>query len=562
MLLPFFVCAACSTDSSTSIDAGAKQPDALIVDGSTTDILGDGPARDSVATDGGADQQVEQTGSPAWTTFTPSADTMIVYVSNSLGDDSTCDSYAASAVDDVFQPSDAFTPCKTIGKAASIFNALPNGAPHWILFKSGDTWTNESFGKWEKSGRSAAEPALLASYGDSSERPRVLTGTDGFSAAVSAGVEFVTIADLHIDAHTYASDGSTGPRAFRWITEVAGGDWVFEGLHVQNFQTAFLIGASQDPYRGKISNLTFRNNVVNGNQGENALYISGVNGAQLFEGNTFYDNAYLPGHEDGAYRGKHIYFDNENGYPPFDPTGSAIFRENIFVDSTAYAFHARTGGEIENNYVEGHGLGIVVGGHDGGQTWDLVTTSVHHNVVMHLVDSLHQELGYGILLENSDADVEYNIIAYYGSAKDYGHPFQVSGEAGNTTTARLVRNTIYSTVGDIRKIDDVAPIVQSDNLINDDMELLSTNSLSSAVSFVDAELRDLAKYNMEVLGGPRETKAFMLEALKQWRGNFSGAYTANAVNEYIRRGFEPDGSQPEMCAKGAVPCGYGSGADN
>jgi hypothetical protein len=175
---------------------------------------------------------------------------------------------------------------------------------------------------------------------------------------------------------------------------------------------------------------------------------------------------------------------------------------------------------------------------------------------MHLNDSLDQTLGYGIILENADADVERNIIAYYGSAKPYGHPLFITGDAGNKTRVRMSNNTVYSTVGNIRTGGNVAPIEQKDNLINDDMNLFSSNIRSSRVNFVDPDLRDLAKYNRDILGGARDVDDFMDEALKQWRGYFRPEYTVTEVNDYIRRGFEPDGSQPEVCNKGAVPCGF------
>ena len=501
-----------------------------------------------------------QAGEP-WTTFTPSVDTRIIYVSNSEGNDSLASSYAASGLSDPFQPLSAVTPYKTIAAATAAYNALPDNQPHWILFKSGDTWTNENVGKWQKSGRSASEPALLASYGDSIEPPKILTGSSSFSGAISNGVNNVTIADVSIRAHTYTTTtGKGGPRAFRWIPAGSSGNFVFEGLHVQDYGTAFLIGASQAPYRGAIKNVTFRNTVINGNQNENAIYISGVNGLKVFEGNTFYDNAYWDNHNEGAFRGKHIYLDNENGYGPEDPTGHAIYKDNFFINSAAYAFQARTGGEIANNYVEDHGTGINIGGHDGGQEWPIVTASVHDNVVLHLGDSLHQTLGYGIGIENGDVDIERNIIAYYESTKPFGHPFYIRGDAGNTTKARLRNNTVYSTTGDIRGGGSVDPIVLTDNLVNndmaDDMGTLGSNVRSSTVNFVDADLRDLAKYNMEILGGARDRDAFMAEAIKQWRGNYRVEYTVNEVNNYIRRGFEPDGSQPEICGKGAVPCGF------
>src|SRR5262245_25827992 len=65
-----------------------------------------------------------------WTTFSPSHDTRIVYVSSSTGSD----------VNDGLSRN---TPVKTIFRGVSLLRA---GFPDWLLFKKGDTWTDESFG--------------------------------------------------------------------------------------------------------------------------------------------------------------------------------------------------------------------------------------------------------------------------------------------------------------------------------------------------------------------------------------------------------------------------------
>ncbi|CAN0464885.1 unnamed protein product, partial [Phaeothamnion confervicola] len=56
-------------------------------------------------------------------------------------------------------------PCATTSKAQSL---MRDRSPDWMLLKKGDTWTggvNGATGGWGKSGRSAAEPMLISSYG-------------------------------------------------------------------------------------------------------------------------------------------------------------------------------------------------------------------------------------------------------------------------------------------------------------------------------------------------------------------------------------------------------------
>jgi cysteine-rich repeat protein len=81
-----------------------------------------------------------------WTVFHPSADSRIVYVSQSTGNDAN-DGLSAS------------TPKKTVAAGAALIRNqydYPYNAtryPDWLLLKRGDSW-NESLGGWSASGRS------------------------------------------------------------------------------------------------------------------------------------------------------------------------------------------------------------------------------------------------------------------------------------------------------------------------------------------------------------------------------------------------------------------------
>src|ERR1700730_9225235 len=93
------------------------------------------------------------------TDFTPSADTRKIYVSDSTGNDNN----------------DGLTPetaVKTIKKGESL---VRNGSSDWLLLKSGDTWTNQSFGDLKFAGRSATNPIVISSYGSG---PAPLVKTD------------------------------------------------------------------------------------------------------------------------------------------------------------------------------------------------------------------------------------------------------------------------------------------------------------------------------------------------------------------------------------------------
>ncbi|OFZ46915.1 MAG: hypothetical protein A2381_03715 [Bdellovibrionales bacterium RIFOXYB1_FULL_37_110] len=107
-----------------------------------------------------------------WTIFKPSMDSRILYVS-AAGNDSTGVVYAPnnSAIgSNPFQPTGAISAFKTYSAA---FGQTREGYSDWILFKRGDSF-NQVIGNQVRSGRSAFEPFLVASYGSSGMSPVLL----------------------------------------------------------------------------------------------------------------------------------------------------------------------------------------------------------------------------------------------------------------------------------------------------------------------------------------------------------------------------------------------------
>jgi hypothetical protein len=94
-----------------------------------------------------------------WTTFEESVDTLKFYCSTS-GSDSN------DGLSDT-------TPKRTIAAVVNL-RVGRDGKPDWILFKRGDTWTDEYMvAATVRSGRSADEPLVIGAYGDESlARPK------------------------------------------------------------------------------------------------------------------------------------------------------------------------------------------------------------------------------------------------------------------------------------------------------------------------------------------------------------------------------------------------------
>jgi len=120
-------------------------------------------------------------GPDGWTVFTKSSDTQVVYVSSSEGDDTG----------DGLSPE---RPLKTLAKGMSL---LRDGYPDWLLLKRGDAW-QEPLGRLRASGRSRAEPVLIASYGDGSKRPLILLGDYRAGLEISGpGMKNIALTGLH-----------------------------------------------------------------------------------------------------------------------------------------------------------------------------------------------------------------------------------------------------------------------------------------------------------------------------------------------------------------------------
>src|SRR4026209_790183 len=125
-----------------------------------------------------------------WTTFTPSADTRIVYVSNS-GSDAN-DGLSTS------------TPVASIAKGISL---IRNGSADELLLKAGDVW-HESIEWPNLSGRSPTEPILISSYGEG-PRPVIASGSQAGFEHVSTPLSNLAIVGLDFYADTRDPDSPT-----------------------------------------------------------------------------------------------------------------------------------------------------------------------------------------------------------------------------------------------------------------------------------------------------------------------------------------------------------------
>jgi len=217
-------------------------------------------------TEGGINNALDH----GWTVFEPAADTRIIYVSSSIGDDSF--SGLAPEWNGVDGPK---------ATAAAAINLMRAGMSDWVLFRRGDTWVNQSV--TIPPGRSGSEPSILAAYGDSTVRPRFELDSTWLNLAGGApthmrilGLHVVMASKVPDDPHFTGLGGS----CIRWVA--GGGDLLVEDVRCDYAQVN-LEGEPTMP-------LTLRRNVFNSNYSLNShaqgLFTS-IDAPLLIEENLF-----------------------------------------------------------------------------------------------------------------------------------------------------------------------------------------------------------------------------------------------------------------------------------
>jgi hypothetical protein len=514
-----------------------------------------------------------------WTELPKASDATEIYVSSSDGNDNNDGKTPATAV-------------KTIAKGKSL---LTDGKPDRLLLKRGDVW-NEGLGTWTFSGRSAAEPMVVATYGDAMERPMLKTGTQrAIQALATATIDHVAFVGLHFYAHTRDPDspdftGITGTEAVGWFAKSS--DILFEDMMVQFYaNTNFTV---QTDVTGDISDFRLRRSVVADayfNKNSEGIYAQGVKGLlieeNVFDHNGWNNHAKLA----GMGTGKTVF--NHNMYV-LSTCEDVTIRGNISTRASSHGFQARAGGIVEDNLVIdnpiGFSFGLVEGA--GNPKPGGVTGHVSGNVVRDAGDiSTANPRGFGMQIGNiQSAIVEDNIFAHDKSEQPYGAAIElnrkkdmiVPDEAIKNLTFR--NNIIYDWRGgarfstgaltnvlfennDFQAPDPMRPAtlvlyfsmgfsqgtVYSGNhwfstatnwfTINLDTqsynEWLTTSkemgSTNTKVTYPDPERR-LSTYQ-ESLGKTNTFDAYIAEARKQSRKNWRYEYTAAGPIGYIRQGF-------------------------
>jgi hypothetical protein len=353
--------------------------------------------------------------SEGWTAFTPSEDSLIVYVSND-GNDETAKTYTKKELG-----TSPFTPSKNIVlltfktfKAA--FEETRKDKPDWILVKRGDIFF-ESIKI--KNGKSLLEPFLIASYGEHYANPIFNTGAEKALNKCCHSLNDIAIQGLDFYAHTR---DPKSPLYFAAAGDAGINLYVNEGNVIKNFliegnRFKFYVGnVIQGP--GTFDNVVLRRNSFldhySTDSHSGGLYTENV--SIKLEENIFDHNGWLiqASKIAGKAEAAATMF-NHNTY--FANAGNVEFINNIFIRSSSMhnkwtankGKHSSSNILIHNNlYIDGE-IGISAGGNKVG-AYRFKNYQITDNVMLNIGHSqpTGRTLGWGLEINDWDGGIVKN----------------------------------------------------------------------------------------------------------------------------------------------------------
>lgn len=537
--------------------------------------------------------------SDGWTIFTPSEDSKIVYVSTTVGNDNTARAYTTASPEigsNPRKPVGAIKPFKTYAAARK---EVASGSPDWILFKRGDTFTEQLN---PQSGRGEDEYHLYSDYGKTGPSPLIMPG-ESRAVFTNGTVQYFAIQGIDFYAHTrdphspnYVSgSGNIG------LNIMCGGSGSIKNFLIEGCTFRFFRNNTiQDLGTGTITGLTIRrclflDNYMDGEHSQ-GLYTKGV--SMLLEENIFDHNGWYSQAGTGGVGEATVF--NHNTY--FAQAYDTTFRNNIFLRSSSIQnkWTANEGAAsssnivIDNNlYVDGE-VGISIGGNVE-TPLKFKNITIINNLLINIGRSrpTGRTLGWGIdIIDWNGGTVSDNYILHnYNSNVNDTYGFFTNGTSRNVTVSN---NVVYGLAGKGFKIGSRgtrANFVISNNLFQEPIEgdyfvygvdgisglIFSNNKFYSDRTSNDLFYVNGAKYSLSswrVLSGdnsvfqeysfPNPTRsieryqaslgktttidAFIKACRAQNRYNWDKKYTAEAVNSWIKAGFSHEADSPNISA--------------
>ena len=372
--------------------------------------------------------------SEGWTIFSPSADSRIIYVSSTSGNDTTAQYYLPSDAEigaDPFNPVGAIMPFRTIAAARTNMREY---FPDWLLLNRGDVWFEPLSPNLQRfSGRSRTEVSLYSSYGTGS-MPLLKTGINiGFGLSSTPSWETNTtdnIAIAHIEFYAHTRD----PNSSDFDTGTGGVQGGSSGFRIVKSGSNFTIEGCKFSYytnnsiqkweaTEQIVNFRLRRNVIaynyrntSGGSHSQGIFAGGGVDSMLIEENVFWHNGWS---DDpiisGTANGAPATVFNRNAYLAREQK-DLIVRGNIFTESASEAVQQRSGGLFEDNLSLKNSAGVLFGQNQATWPTEAVSGVVRNNVTLDAQDIDGSPRGWGIRVEQVDSVHLYqNIVAHQKS---------------------------------------------------------------------------------------------------------------------------------------------------
>ncbi len=423
-----------------------------------------------------------------WSVFTQSPDDRTIYVSSSLGDDSNSGLNQNQPVATVEQ-----------GK-----KLLRNGYADHLLFRSGDRFG--PLGKWPLSGRSENEMMLISSYGNG-PRPVFDSGKESNLSHYKNRIGHVAFVGLHLIATDRLNDANNNAAGFHLLANTE--NILIEDCRIELYRD----GITLQKLWGQMQNIRIRRCIIRNcfatNQHAMGLFAKQVDGL-LLEQNLFDHNGWLENPDPDGTTAPPTKF-NHNIYIQHGTT-NVIMRENILARGSSHGAQVRNGGLVENNLFLDNAIGLMVASDEPAPFSQQL---VRRNIVIHpsnrtLENGLPRGWGFDIFRTSDRTTIEHNLAIH------------------NTTTS--------------------GPS-QPNHLKNQYLDGIMTYQWadepdSNALKNTRDPNRTIATYH-QALGRPASIDSFLYEAAKQSKQHWQPAYTAAAVNQYLRSGFNMD-SEPSL----------------
>ncbi|MBX4196219.1 LamG domain-containing protein [Candidatus Pacearchaeota archaeon] len=526
-----------------------------------------------------------------WTTFDRSSDALVVFVSNTTGNDSW------SGYSPEWNGTDG--PKKNLSTAYAL---LRNGYPDWLLLKRGDKWYNESFEPWGKSGRGASEMMVMGSYGNSTVRPMLRTGQRS-SGITMDRMNYTAFVGFEL----YAS--ARDPSSSDYVEGIGGANSSYDGIIVTygtynllledckiSYYASNIIQDVDGTYNAK--NITMRRCTIvydhPGSTGAHSqgMYIFGVDGL-LLEENFLYHNGW-----NEVSTGAIATTFNHNFY--LNELRNIIVRNNILLNASCMGtkFAATTnrsffGFSVINNLYSGDEIGVSLGGHivnmtpttSDEDTLAFVDGNITENVLINMggVDDRASPLSQGIGMGSFDKGIIKNNYLIHQTYTTNTYAFALNDFA--LTNTQIINNTVYDWKALMLSITDVSrykntsvsnnsfqgaaqgeQMALTENLTNisfsgnkyyttrsvstwfnvDSVDKNYTQWISLAnetlsnntqITYVSPN-RSISTYMASLGESNTSYGGFLAKAINQSRFNWNSSYTADSVNTYIKAGFE------------------------